>query len=373
MDDLEHQRYIEYFQRQLVREGSDDFWKGQREWFERSRSSIAEQFRSLSKQPDGKSAVLADSILAHQDQGEYDNFFAKQIFEPLVTTAIEICKEGGFPLRNPVRFVNSPALEPSPAALPSSTEHLLFAGQGTFAFCNYWSKIFSSAMAEVGTLSEADRKSPEALIAKLRQGNVLVDAARLSLHYACADSLLGFGRLEQAKDLLGFRVLLLNAMEIFVVGHEIGHFMSHESHPNTNGIPPGMDSKSHELECDAVGLAISTQYGVRENNAFAFQLIGPLVLFYALHTCEQVRAALIDEVRPASDSHPSHEERFRFALQFLNDVGAKESIKESVQFALDVAMCVGTQVQLLAQDARAHVAAHGDQGHTGTSGTGVRP
>jgi hypothetical protein len=357
MDHLEHQRYIEYFQRQLVREGSDGFWQGQKVWFDQNRLAIAEQYLQTSKSQNGKAAALADSVLAHQDQGEYDNFFARQIFEPLVRTALDLCDEGGIPLRNPVRFVNSPGLEPSPAALPSSAEHVLFMGQGTFAFCNYWSKIFSSAMAEIGKLPPEQHKSPEAMLSKLKQGSVLVDATRLAVRYAYFDSLLGFGRLEQPNELMGIRVLLVNAMEIFVVGHEIGHLLGYEAHPETQGIPSGTDAKSHELDCDAVGLAISTAYGVREENAFAFQLIGPLLLFYALRTCDQVKATLLDETPAPSESHPSHEERFRFALDFLDSAGAQGNIKESVQFALDVAMCVGSQVQLIVHDMKTTLAA----------------
>lgn len=357
MDHLEHQRYIEYFQRQLAREGSDGFWQGQKVWFDQNRSAIAEQFLRISKRRDGKGAALAGSVLAHQDQGNYDNFFARQIFEPLVRKALDICQEGGFPLLNPVRFVNSPGLEPSPAALPSSAEHVLFMGQGTFAFCNYWSKVFSSAMAEIGKLPPEQHKSPEAMLSQLKQGSVLVDATRLAVRYAYFDSLLGFGRMEQPKELLGSSVLLVNAMEIFVVGHEIGHLLGHEAHPETQGIPPCMDAKSHELECDAVGLTISTAYGLREDNAFAFQLIGPLLLFYALRTCDQVKAILLDETLTPSKSHPSHEERFQFALKFLDAAGAQNHIKESVQFALDVAMCVGSQVQLIAHNMKATFAA----------------
>lgn len=353
--DRENQRYIEYFQRQLAPEGADSFWQGQKEWFETNRPAIAERCLSLSKKAGDRLQVLAESVLAHEDQSEYENFFAKQIFEPLVQDALEICEQNGIAPKKPIRFVNSPGLDPSPVALPSSAEHLLFAGQGTFAFCNYWSKVFSSAIAEVAELPAEERSTPEAVIEKLRQGRVLQDAAELALRYAQFDSLLGFGRIEQPSELLGFRILLVNAMEIFAVGHEIGHFLAHEAHPETSGIRPGQDSKSHEIECDAIGLAISTAYGVRECNPFAFQLIGPLLLFYALHTCEQVKLILFDEEPSPSDSHPSHEERFKHALDFLYEVGASEHIKASVHFVLDVAMYVGSQVQMIVRDLKTHV------------------
>lgn len=360
MSHLEHQRYVEYFQRQLMRDGSESFWYGQKDWFDKNRSAIAEQYLQFSKGDEGRALGLAQAVMSHDDQGEYDNFFANQIFAPLVKKVLEICEEGSFAPRLPVRFVNSPGVEPSPAALPSSFEHVLFAGQGTFAFCNYWAKVFSSAMAEVGELPKEEHKSPDAVIAKLREGRVLIDAVRLAVRYAQVESLLGFGRVEQPKELMGFRVLLLNAMEVFIVGHEMGHFIGHEAHPDTSGIPPGSDSKSHELECDAVGLAVCTAYGVREDNPFAFQLIGPLLLFYALRTCEQSKVILFDENTAESDSHLSNEERFKFALDFLNAAGSSDTVKESVEFALHVAMCVGSQVQLIVHDLKASLLSTND-------------
>jgi hypothetical protein len=352
--DRENQRYIEYFQRQLALEGADNFWQGQNEWFEKNRSAIAERCLSFSREAGDRLQVLAESVLAHENQDEYENFFAKQIFEPLVQDALEICEQNGIAPRNPIRFVNSPGLDPSPVALPSTAEHLLFAGQGTFAFCNYWSKVFSSAIAEVAELPTEERSSPEAAIEKLRQGRVLQDATELAIRYAECDSLLGFGRIEQPSELLAFRVMLLNAMEIFAIGHEIGHFLAHESHPETSGIRPGQDFKAHEIECDVIGLAISTAYGVREGNPFAFQLIGPLLLFYALRTCEEVKLILFDEEPSPSDTHPSHEERFKHTLDFLYEAGASEHIKASVHFVLDVAMYVGSQVQMIVRDLKTH-------------------
>jgi hypothetical protein len=356
MDYQDNQRYIEYFQRQLVREGSDSFLRDHQLWLEKNRTVFAERFRQIGIGHEEPASGLADSVLSHRNQGDYDSFFARQIFQPLVRKALDICNEGGFPLKNPVKFVNSPGLEPSPAALPSSIEHLLFMGQGTFAFCNYWCKIFSSAMAEVSKLSSEERKSTEAIFNKLKSSQALLDATRLSVHYANFNSVLGFGRIEHPKNLVTIRALLVNSMEIFVVGHEIGHLLAHESHPETHGIPEGTCLKEHELECDAVGLAISTAYGVREENGFAFQLIGALLFFYALHTCDQVKGILVGHLPKSSESHPSHEERFRFTLDFLRLIEANDTTMESVRFALDVAECLGSQVQLIAHNLKEKLA-----------------
>jgi hypothetical protein len=139
------------------------------------------------------------------------------------------------------------------------------------------------------------------------------------LRYALTDSLVGFGRIEQPKEQHGFRILLVNAMEIFVVGHEIGHFTSHEKSPESSGALSPSESRALEFQCDAVGLAVSTAYGQEENNAFAFQLIGAILFFYALRICEQATAIILNAEAPRSQSHPSAEERMdlpRFHGQF---------------------------------------------------------
>lgn len=346
----ESQRYLEYLQRTLVREGSEDFLRGQKQWFEKNRESIAREYERVTDPTKQKGSALAASVMTYADEGEYDDFFSRQIFEPLLAKVLAIASGMGVAPKLPVRFANSPGVDPSAAALPSTAEHVLFAGLGTTAFCNYWAKVFSTAIAEVSTLSKKKRQSTPELIKKLRAGPVIMDAARLVGRYALSESLVGFGKLEQRAEVHSVRVLLLNAMEVFVVAHEVAHFVAHEEFPDTAGIRPGSSCKQHEIECDAFALAVCTEYGVREKNAFAFQLIGPLLFFYALRMCEGAIAVLSGQEREPSESHPTNEERFRFALDFLKSAGASAHILKSVTFALDVAMIIGTHVHLIMQD-----------------------
>lgn len=349
-DDQERGRYIEYLQGTLVREGSEEFLRGQKEWFEKNRRTIAQKYVDIGDPTGRFGRDIAAAVLAHADQGEYDSFIARQIFEPLLGKVLEISKKMGFTPKLPVRFANSPGIEPSPSALPSTSEHVLFAGQGTFAFCNYWAKVFSSAIVEISEMPKRKRRSTPEILTKLRKGQVLIDATRLAVRYAMTDSLVGFGKVEQRPDIHGVRVLLVNAMEVFVVAHEVAHFVAYEAYPDTMGIAPGSNSKMHELECDTFALAVCTQYGVQENNAFSFQLVGPLLFFYALRICERTKAVLTGQPPRESDTHPTNEDRFKFALDFLRSVGAKKHILSSVTFALETAMIIGTQVHLIAQD-----------------------
>lgn len=232
-DDQERERYIEYLQGTLVREGSEEFLRGQREWFEKNRERIAQRYEEIGDPTGRFSRDLAAAARAHADRGEYDSFVSRQIFEPILAKVLAISKEMGFTPKLPVRFANSPAIEPSPAALLSTSEHILFAGQGTFAFCNYWGKVFSTAMVEISELPKRKRRSTPEVLAKLRNGQVLIDATRLAVSYAMTESLAGFGKIEQRPDIHGVRVLLVNAMEVFIVAHEVAHFVAHEEFPET--------------------------------------------------------------------------------------------------------------------------------------------
>lgn len=343
-DEKENQRYVEYLQRQLVRGDSEDYLDGLKEWFKENRVAISERYRELESESTSRARTLADAVLIHEDQGDYDFFLSRQIFEPLLAKTLKICQQSGIAPELPVKFANSPGVDPSPTALPSMDEHILFAGPGTFAFCNYWSKIFSTALYEVGQIPRRKQKNLAVVLQKLRSGQVLIDATHLAVHYAMSRSLLGYGKLDQSEELHRVRVMLVNSMEVFIVAHEVGHFVGHEEHPETRGIPPDSDSKQHELECDAIGLAVCTAYGVEENNPFAFQLIGPLLFFYALRICEETESILTGVHSGSSESHPSTDERIRFILQFLKEVGANKAVHRSVNDALEIAMIIGSQV-----------------------------
>jgi hypothetical protein len=346
--DSEQRRYVRYLQRQLAREGSESYLDGHQEWFAKNRSRIATKLLTKNSEVGGK---LARTILSDENEDKYDDVLARQIFQPLLKIALDICGEAGLGPRQPVTFMNSPGVEPSPASVPSSQEHVMFIGRGTSSFCNYWSKVFSTALAEVGDLSDDEWQSPAAIIAKLRQGQVLVDASRLAVRYALTGSVLSSGPMPQAENLLIGRTLLLNSMEMFVIGHELGHFISHEEYPLTDGIAPGSGPKDLERSCDFFGFTICTGYGVREGNAFSFQLLGPSLLFYALMISESAVALLSGQSSHVSDSHPSNEQRLGFVFDFLDEVKATQDLKNNLQSCLDIAGLIGAHVLITLEDA----------------------
>ena len=351
--DNEIQRYINHLQSSLVRDGSEEFLLGKKQWFEKNRESIAQNFMRMN--PSNHTDKLAASLLDHTDQGEYDDFFSRQIFEPLLTKVMAIASQHGLAPKLPVHFANSPNIEPSPAALPSNSEHILFAGQGTFSFCNYWAKVFSTAIFEVTSLSKnkKNKKNKKSeIIDKLQSSHVIKDAALLATCHAFTGSLVDFGKLEQPAMLNKLRVELLTAMEVFIIAHEISHFIAHEEFPDTGGIEPGSNNKEHEIECDEIALAICTTFGVQENNPFSFQLIGPLLFFYALKICENTRVTITGHKQTPSESHPTHNDRIHFTFNYLKKVGASSKILDSASCCLSIAEIIEIQVQLIMENIR---------------------
>lgn len=351
LDEKERIRYIEYFQQQLVREGTEEFLEGQKRWFHANREALAAKYEALGQVPDGQIYGLENLIRTHQDATEFDSFFSQQIFSPLLSKALAVSAQLGFPLQFPVTFANSPAVEPSAAGVPSTESHMLFIGQGTSSFCNYWSKVFSAVAFRSGQLAPHER-TPTNISEALREDPILVQATKLALRYAMSDSLVGFGELIQDENHLNFRIQLVTSMEVFVVGHELAHFTFHERHPESIGLPPGMACRDLEMHCDAMGLAICSAYGVKEVNQLALRFIGPLWFFYALHLCEETQTILLNQPPRVSATHPTIKERIRFIFDFANLANMDPSVRQSMEEALELAIIVGVHVKTVARAIR---------------------
>lgn len=169
-------------------------------------------------------------------------------------------------LTRPVHLVTSTDLSPSPVARPSAHEHLLFVGPGTLLCCNYWSKVYSSALAEVAKFATSQSKTSIDPI--LAEGGFkawpwpIFAASKLVLYYAYAGTLVGFGPLEQSEQHGAFRMELLKAMEVFIIGHEYAHFIWEErlGHLSTEVAP------EEERSADLLAFSICRWFGVKANS-----------------------------------------------------------------------------------------------------------
>lgn len=350
-DEKDDQRYIEYFQRHLLREGSDEFIRAQATRLDSEREILVARHKDLLESENSSLENLQRDALTYQGKSYLDCFFSERIFNPLIEKTLSICKEAGIEQKLPVRFANSPSLDISPAALPSTATHILFAGHGTSTFCNYWSKIFSESLFEASSLTLSTGKwDPIAYSDKIKGTSITTTATSLAIFYSLNETLLGYGKLEQEEKFLLNRTLLLNAMKVFVIGHEIAHFSYHEDHPDTCGIRPGNSNKDLEMECDGIGLAICTVYGLNEANTFTTNFIGPLMLLYAISLCEKIKTIITGKTAKPSETHPATLDRIKNIFLFAESINMHSEILQIMRDSLDAAMIIGSQVELTARE-----------------------
>jgi hypothetical protein len=344
LEELERLRYLEYFQKKLVREGTEQLLAEQKQWFQLNRNRLATQYAAVAKAQGNDVTALDNPYLAHQDRTENDSFFARQIFTPILSKALKASTKLGFPIKRPIILANAPSMEPSPAGVPSTDTHMLFIGQGTFGFCNYWAKVYAAATYKAGaTLIQGS--SDDSVVAALLADPATMQAIRLVLRYVRCESLVGFGEFNQEPHLLPFREMLVSAMETFIVGHELAHFFLHEQYPELNGVPPGKTLREVELFCDAVGFAICSAVGEAEENEVLRHLIGPLFLLYALKLSDDVQRSWLVVKPQISDTHPELTDRIQSLFMFAKTADPSGSLTSSMEEARRYALIVGGHVE----------------------------
>ncbi|KQV96642.1 hypothetical protein [Pelomonas sp. Root1237] len=344
-NEQEWQRFVAHLQGTLVSEGAEDFLAGQRRWFESNRERLAAKFDDIAASQGGTPNPLNNPFLTFQDQTGYDSVFAKQIFTPILEKALAAARQLGLSIQRPVVLANAPSVEPSPSGWPSADKHILFIGQGTSSFCNYWSKIFAATIYAIAKIPEAERSSEAAILA-VRDAAVILPGIKLLMRYVRSDSMLGFGEFKQDSRLDFHRLEICRSMETFIVGHELGHFILHERHPETNGVPPGMTLKEMELGCDALGFAICRAVGDAERSETSRHLIGPALLFYALRLCDDVGYMVLEQPSSESETHPSPQERIQDLFSYAEMVAPAGDLVVPIEEALDYAIVLGSQVKV---------------------------
>jgi hypothetical protein len=338
-------RYIEYLQTQLL---TDD-WK---EVFDASNwSSWAEEngdrLRKLAAHTFGSTGPSLTEYLERSGQftpaTRYDLPSSSAIFEPILEEVTKAAGTIGLASARPVRIFTSTDISASPAARPTSADHLLFVGPGTSSFCNYWGKCVSAvtmALApSIGFRRIEDARDLDPVFRWDPSGLIL--AVRLSLYYACFGTLLGFGEVEQPPIYVAYRAQLVQAMETFAIAHEYAHFVAEERLSDFSGFLAPAKNQELEFFCDELGLAISRECGDAEGNYLTFAGIGALVTFRVVRLCESVRSSLVASLPQlvkqksqdgVESSHPTPEQRIEQMKLHLYDNTAEDQRLEVRQF-----------------------------------------
>ncbi len=144
------------------------------------------------------------------------------------------------------------------ARLAPTAPHVLFVGLGTSSFCDYWAKAFNAVVGLIGRHYPTTRSDASTLERVFKHAlEPLRVVWRLATHYAEFGTLVGFGRVESPVEMLGYRLQLLRAMELFIVALEFCPFVADERFPNWSGSTDRTETVALELFCDELGFSIS--------------------------------------------------------------------------------------------------------------------
>lgn len=338
--DQDFLRYIEYLQRALSGPIEDEFIQGEKKWFHENKDKIIKSYKNLSAEfnikENGNFNFLEESIINFNESTTYDTFFSKHIFIPVLRDVEEIATKAGLKVTKPITFANSPGIAPVAYARPSELGHIVFAGRGTSAFCNYWSKIIIELVDEIK--NEKTINVTCSFIANaIDNKQIGYKIQKLIINYALLGTVIGYGKYQHSKDLLMSRALLVHAMEVFIIAHEYGHFLAEEHSTDFDNVHTVEYSKEVELFCDRIGLSICTGYGAEKNNNFAFEFIAPILFFYTINICESMKSFLFGIKTKYSTSHPPIEKRIENIFTFAREVKASEGVFQSMNLFLEIA------------------------------------
>jgi hypothetical protein len=338
--DPELVRYIEYLQKQLLTPGSEAAHDHTRfrEWCATGRARLLELLPSNGLDREALVDEYQASAKAFLPSTRFESSSAHAIFASLLKEILEAAKSLNLPPKRPVILATSTDLSATPASRPSSADHLLFAGLGTYSFCNYWAKAFTGLIkAIVASGNPPVPITRETIrVAVTKQQETMLTVVKLALYCRYMGTTAGFGVIRQPDDHYRFRIELLFAMELFIVAHEVGHFYFEEKKPSTGETSL---SKSEELACDIYALTLSRHCSRGQKSWLAFTAGGALLFFRAV--------AMSTNDKTASEStHPSPSERIDNLLNAVLTNTASDQLP-AVQACLAELMLLADEIEAI--------------------------
>jgi hypothetical protein len=143
----------------------------------------------------------------------------------------------------------------------------------------------------------------------LAHKDLLVVPTTMALYYAQYGTLVGYGMVAERGPLW---MELVEAMEVFVVGHEYGHFVLEEGKGSVGEVSDEARPFHEELFADAIGYHLTRAYGNQHENWSAFCGAAPVLFFRSVGLCERVRSMVLSQAAAPSapsNSHPPLDER----------------------------------------------------------------
>lgn len=134
------------------------------------------------------------------------------------------------------------------------------------------------------------------------------DATRLATYYAYTGTVLGFGVLVSDPTAIAFRKEYVDAMELFVLGHEYAHCVLEDASDRYRGVLSLELQVELELECDRIGTAIVSEIGATDSWA-SFCGAGAILMIYGAELCAIARTMIGAQAPPQACSHPPYRQR----------------------------------------------------------------
>lgn len=282
-------RYIHYLQKQLLTEGYEDCFIKLGNIKDSSNLNIYLQ-RWNELYPNVDLDHILQKIRNFQPTTIYDDFFAKEYYSEKLKAIEIVLARLNIQLTRKLTIETSTSSSPTPFARATDGDHILFIGRGTMSFCNYWAKALTAIVMEYSSNTTSRIESRIQIIDCFKKNpSLIIICANLALRYSFTSSLIGFGPLEIPQNHMPYRHELLEAMETFVMCHEISHFIAEEKlGQDYKGILTPEKSIQLELFCDELGLQICRELD-KDTNWLSFCGIGALAYFGTFNLVEEVR------------------------------------------------------------------------------------
>lgn len=335
----ELRRYVSHLQSQMLSEGSEAVHDPVvfSAWRAANREKLIQ-----TAQLSGGTAEVVDLISVQADQhalpSKFESFPAHAIFGPILEMALSKSDQLTLRPRRPVLLANSTDIGVSPRVLPSPVaEHLVFAGAGTFSFCNYWAKLVTHIAQQFHAHHGPEAMTQDRLLASCARDNRhFLEACKLAAYCRTTGSAVGFGVMPSTPEAASFRMTLVRAMELFAVAHEVGHCYLEERADSSSAV-----NASDEFTCDAYALTVSRAASIANSDWCAFTGAGGLLLLMLAGICFPDRQ--FAENQP---SHPTIDSRVENLCQLIMDNTAVDQRESTLSYLLDL-KCICAVVSLL--------------------------
>jgi hypothetical protein len=325
----ELRRYISHLQLQMLSHGSEDVHDPVvfSAWRKANREKLIQTARFA-----GGTAEMVDLISVQADRhlapSKLESFSAHAIFGPILETVLSASERLTLRPRRPVLHANSTDIGASPSVLPSPVaEHLIFAGAGTFSFCNYWAKVVTHIAQQFHAHHGSAAMTQDRLLASCaRDHRHFLEACKLTAYCRTTGSAVGFGVMPSTAEAASFRMTLVRAMELFAVAHEVGHCYLEERADSSSAF-----AISDEFTCDAYALTVSRSVANASNDWCAFTGAGGLLLLTLAGICFPERQSA-----GIHSSHPTIVSRVENLRRLIENNTATDQLEPTLSYLLDL-------------------------------------